>query len=268
MILPVQQARAAAQGRITIAFIPIGRSRTVKRGKGRPSYESRPWIPQTGRTEPLQARVGRKMPTIGHITIDAHQETTLRWVLEQTDHSLKTARAAGFKTRAGFADHWMCQQDLDWPPTVEELCGRCAGEATLPDGTECPDCDLGTTDQPADLDDDTVLREFQAHATSRVHVVHFHPVADDRPRFLSLAARPRGDDQGYTVGSDNLDAGATVPSEFQTRISRAASDRDADIRRLRIEEAHRSGDFDGLTDDRELRRIAHNAQRAQKHRAA
>lgn len=29
MILPVQQARAAAQGRITLAFIPIGKSRTV-----------------------------------------------------------------------------------------------------------------------------------------------------------------------------------------------------------------------------------------------
>jgi hypothetical protein len=215
VILPVQQARAAAQGRITLAFIPIGRLRTVKRGKGRPPYESQPWTPQTGRTEPLQARVARKMPTIGHIVIDAHQETTLAWVLEQTDDSLKTARAAGFKTRAGFADHWLCQYQRDWPPTVEEICGKCNGEAVLPDGDICPDCTLGTIDAPADIDDQDVLTEFAPHANSCVHIVHFHPVADDRPRFLSMASRPRGDDAGYTIGADSLDAGAVVPAETQ-----------------------------------------------------
>jgi hypothetical protein len=162
---------------------------------------------------------------LGHIVIDHHQETTLRWVLEPTDHSLKTARAAGFRTRAGFADHWMCQHGQDWPPTIEELCARCAGEAVLPDGDVCPDCDLGTIDQPADLDDDTVLTEFAPHANTRVHVVHFHPVADDRPRFLSLAARPAATTPA--TPSAPTHSRPAPPSRTTSRSSSAAPPRSA-----------------------------------------
>jgi hypothetical protein len=238
MILPVQQARAAAQGRITLAFIPIGKSRTVKaqtRNKNVYRYESQPWAPQTARPEPLQARLDRRMPTVGHIVITAHAQGTMRWLLKATDDALRMARAAGFKTRAGLADHWLCNHDPDWPPTVEELCTRCAGEAVLPDGEECPACELGTVDVPVDLDDADVFDRFETHADTKVWVVHFHPVADDRPRFLSLASRPRGDDTGYTIGADPLDAGATVPHEFQVKISRKASERDEQLRRERGE---------------------------------
>lgn len=218
MILPVALARAASQGRITIAFIPVGKSRSVKattRNKNVYRYESQPWAPQTSRPEPLQARVGTKMPTIGHIQITTHTQGTLTWLLEPTEEALRLARAAGFKTRASMADHWMCQHDRDWPPTIEELCPRCEGEAVLPDGEDCPNCELGVIDIPADVDDKDVLARFEAFADTSVYIVRFQPINDERPRFLSRAARPRGDDQGYTIGSDPLDAGDTVPTEIQ-----------------------------------------------------
>lgn len=221
MILPVQLARAAAQGRITLALIPIGKPRTVTRrtkNKNRVRYTSQPWKPKPGHREPLLARVGGKNAGTGrHIIITNTRETDLRWLLEPTDDTLKLVRAAGFKTRAELANHWMTQHDRDWPPLEEALCDQCEGFGEK-DGEPCdnPECDLGVVFIPATIPDEGVLLRFEAFADTRVHLVHFGVDGSEATEYLSPAGRPRGDDLGHTQTYDGIDAGGLVDRRSQT----------------------------------------------------
>lgn len=266
MILPIQQARAAAQGRITVAFIPIGRSKTVKRAKGRPAYESQPWTPKVGEPDVIRAR---GWDDSAYVEITAAEKTTMRWVLDPTPHTIKLARAAGFKTRAELADSWMRHHDRHWPRLEAALCPKCNGWGSVNDEPcEHEGCDVGEVMVPATVEDSEILLRFEGFADTNVYAVTFHAIADDRPRFLSRAARPRGDDLGYTLAADPLDAGPTVPEAFQRKISKEPSERDQKLREARRDEAHRTGDFTALDGDREERRHAHSADRARKYRPA
>lgn len=219
MILPSEQAHAAVQGRITLAFIPTRKPRLITaRTKNKNTYQriAQPWTPRTEHREPIQVNLGHKRETFGHVLITSHEQTTLTWVLQQTPEALKTARAAGYRTRALFANDWMTRHDPDWPPLVEELCPACDGFGEV-DGEPCDntECDLGVVMVPAMVEDDMVLERFKTFATTTVHAVHFQPDTTEHPRLLSPTGRPRGDELGYTEVTDTLEAGEAVDEKTQ-----------------------------------------------------
>lgn len=147
-------------------------------------------------------------PTDARIEVTAvHQE-----FLGSIDYH--AVRAEGFKTRAQFADFWMCIYDRAWPPV--EPCHACdgAGDADCdrcyqrdpatgelvgdhaPGCSKCGACD-GSGEQLADVNDDQVLARFeQHHACTLVWVITFRLA--DVGRYLTPAARPAGTEHGYT----------------------------------------------------------------------
>ncbi|MEO7398386.1 MAG: hypothetical protein ABIW84_07470 [Ilumatobacteraceae bacterium] len=211
MIFPTDAiARAAAEGRKTQTRRLV-RAPERKTGRTRNGstyvYTSKPWRPQDGHHETVQAKGGQPL---GHLLITEFRQEPLGTILEPTTQALKDVRAEGHRTRAEFCDAWMRQHDLDWPPLEEELCPTCQGHtrvtannqpATDGHGFHCTDCnEVGVIYVPApDPDPDQTLERFRTrHANTPVWVISFKP-HHDIPRILSPAGRPRGDDLGYTT---------------------------------------------------------------------
>jgi hypothetical protein len=293
VILPPHFAKLAARGRATLALIPVREPRDVKRtgprGTARTgrsaTYTTRPWAPETGRHEPLRPTPLRRreddktkhepVAALCDIRIISHHTMLLAELTDETPGMLELVRAAGEKTRAGFAHEWMRHYDQrhGWPPLTEALCPRCDGHAIIKDGAECPDCDTGVILVEERPDDTTILAMFKRrHGHRLVHVVRFEIDQTIQPRFLSPSSRPRGDEHGYT-GTPAMaltDAGEAVPAAFQDSLSRDASERDARARQRRVDQAIASGDLGALEGEmtRSARALGRSAGRAAKHRDA
>lgn len=263
MILPPYFAKLAARGQASIALIPQREPRDVKRPGPRgtkrtgrsATYRSQPWTPETGRHETLRPtpsprrRAPEQTPVstvLAHIIITSHTTLLLADLLDQTPETLRLVRATGVKTRAEFANEWMRHHDNDWPALTEELCPRCSGTALLDDNEECPDCEYGAILIESTPPDDVILDRFKArHGNRLVHAVTFQLDRTDHLRLLSPAAKPRGDDLGYTENPSNAldgnaDPGEAVPLSYQANLSKLAHELHEQARRAQSGKANRN----------------------------
>lgn len=283
MILPAYFADLAAKGKATVGLVPIAESRKVIRGgkvgwkvprpgKGT-DYDTVPWTPREGSHETL--RTGRR--AIADIVIGPSRKIHLADLLEDDTDTLALVRATGCKTRTELAREWMRHTDKNWPPTVEDLCTRCAGHNTMTvewtnpitnvtyvTTMDCPHCDeVGTVRVPSFPTGHEILKRFRRkYGHRQVYLVHFALDGVEHHRLLSPAGRPRGDDLGYTENpSDAIeDAGEAVPVTYQAQISKDAA-ASLQTERDRKIKAGELADLDST-------RLARNAARAARHRAA